>query len=148
MEGKVKRVDFCVLFTFAAILRCLPEDFGWRWSDSGQRPGSGEYGCSTACLRWFSVFENLQIWSVYCFASSGGVEQSKPHKEAAGESQRSDSGPEEDPRVSPAYASAPGFIQTGQAGLKSFLSHPLLQMTLYFPRGWEINGNRHVSVSF
>lgn len=50
-----------------------------------------------ALVLYFTVFENLQIGSVYCFASSGGVEQRKPHKEAAGESQRSDSGPEEDP---------------------------------------------------
>lgn len=52
------------------------------------------------CIGFFYI---LQGWkSFYRFASSGWVEQSEPHKEAAGESQRRDSGPEEDPRVSAA----------------------------------------------
>lgn len=51
------------------------------------------------------------------------MEQSKPYKEAAGESQRSHSGSKEDPRVSPTYQSAPGFIHTGQTVLKSSRSH-------------------------
>lgn len=61
-----------------------------------------------------TVLENLQFRSRNRASSSGGVEQSKPYKEAAGESQRSNSGPEEDPRVSPTYASTSGFIHTGQ----------------------------------
>lgn len=63
----------------------------------------------------FTVFGNLHIGSLYRVSSSGGVEQSEPYKEAAGESEWSNSGPEEDPRVSPTYTSAPGFIHTGQA---------------------------------
>lgn len=66
------------------------------------------------CCFYILVLENFQIRSQYLVSLSGGVEQSKPYKEAAGESQRSNSGPEEDPRVGPTYASTPGFIHTGQ----------------------------------
>lgn len=51
------------------------------------------------------------------------MEQSKPYKEAAAEFQRSHTAPKEDPRVSPKYESAPGFIHTGQTVLKSSLCH-------------------------
>lgn len=59
------------------------------------------------CILSTFFFKNLGS------ALPGWVEQSKPHKEAAGESQRSHSGPKEDPRVSPTHQSAPGFIHTG-----------------------------------
>ncbi|CAG10443.1 unnamed protein product, partial [Tetraodon nigroviridis] len=60
------------------------------------------------CIVFTFLFENA------CFPDLGGVEQSKPYKEAAGESQQSHSGPEEDLRVSPTHQSAPGFIHTGE----------------------------------
>lgn len=69
------------------------------------------------CIVFTFLFENA------CFPDLGGVEQSKPYKEAAGESQQSHSGPEEDLRVSPTHQSAPGFIHTGQTALIPSLSH-------------------------
>ncbi len=60
-----------------------------------------------------------------CPAASGGLEQSCPCEEAAGEPQRSDSGPEEDSRVSETQTSVPALLHTGQ---RNHSLHQLYQL--------------------
>lgn len=52
-------------------------------------------------------------------APLGGLEQSQPREEAEGESQRSDSGPEEDPRLGATETPRPAESHKGQSPLAS-----------------------------
>ena len=62
----------------------------------------------------FCPWSNNLHTEKFCVTASGGLEQKKPHQEAAGESQRSDPGLEEDSWISATQRLRPALLHTGQ----------------------------------